>query len=115
LTAATTVFEGKPGDMYIAASRDQTPGYQRDWVSRTLAFYNDELYLRGKDGSLTRLDVPNSMQKSAFREWLYLQPREDWTVGGKTYAAGSLLVANLDAFMAGKRDIDVLFAPTANT
>ena len=115
MASATTVYEGKPGDMYIAASRDQTPGYQRDWVSRTLAFYNDELYLRGKDGSLTRLDVPNSMQKSSFREWLYLRPREDWKVGDKTYAAGSLLAANLDAFMAGKRDIEVLFEPTATT
>jgi len=139
MSAAATVYEGKPGDMYIAASHDDTPGYERDWVSRTLAFYNDELYLRGKDdahgcasaaggsalpsvagcagaaGSLTRLDVPNSMQKSSFREWLFLQPREDWKVGSKTYAAGSLLATNLDAFMAGKRDIDVLFAPTANT
>ncbi|MEO5962817.1 MAG: S9 family peptidase, partial [Thermomonas sp.] len=115
MSSATTVYEGKPGDMYIAASHDDTPGYERDWVSRTLAFYNDEMYLRGKDGSLTRLDVPNSMQKSAFREWLYLRPREDWKVGDKTYAAGSLLVANLDAFMAGKRDIEVLFAPTATT
>ncbi len=132
MSSATTVYEGKPGDMYIAASHDDTPGFERDWVSRTLAFYNDELYLRdahgcasaasagcagaaGKAGSLIRLDVPNSMQKSAFREWLYLRPREDWKVGDKTYAAGSLLAANLDAFMAGKRDIDVLFEPTAST
>ncbi len=115
MSSATTVYEGKPGDMYIAASRDQTPGYQRDWVSRTLAFYNNELYLRGKDGSLARVDVPNSMEKSAFREYLYLKPREDWKVGDKTYAAGSLLVANFDAFMAGKRDIEVLFAPTETT
>ncbi|MDE2407026.1 MAG: S9 family peptidase [Xanthomonadaceae bacterium] len=115
LADAKVVYEGKPDDMYIAASHDPTPGYQRDWVARTLAFYNDELYLRGEGGQLTRLDVPNSMQKKPYRQWLFLEPREDWTVSGTTYPAGSLLVANFDAFMAGKRDITVLFKPTANT
>lgn len=115
LSAAEVVYEGTHEDMYISASRDHTPGYQRDWVSRTLAFYNDELYLRSKDGTLTKLDVPNSMQKAPYRQWLFLQPREDWQTNGTTYKAGSLLVANFDAFMAGKREITVLFSPTENS
>ena len=64
LAAAEVVYEGKADDMYIAAMRDDTPGYERDFVSRTLAFYNDELYLVGKDGALVKVDVPNSAQKS---------------------------------------------------
>src|SRR5690606_20486612 len=59
LAAAEVVYEGKPEDMYIAAYHDDTPGFERDFVSRTLAFYNDELYLRGKDGKLAKIDVPN--------------------------------------------------------
>ena len=33
-------------------------------------------------------------------------------MGGRTYAAGSLLAANFDEFMAGKREFQVLFEPT---
>ena len=115
LESATVVYEGKPDDMYIAAFHDDTPGFQRDFVSRTLAFYNDELYLRRADGTLAKIDAPNSANKGVHKEWLTLELREPWTVGGKTYAAGSLLAARFDDFMAGKRDFDVLFAPTDKT
>jgi len=112
---AKLVYEGKPDDMYIAAIHDDTPGFERDFVSRTLAFYNDELYLRGADGQLTRIDAPNSANKSVHRDWLMLELREPWEVGGRTYPAGSLLATNFDAFMGGKREFDVLFEPTETT
>jgi prolyl oligopeptidase len=41
--------------------------------------------------------------------------RDDWSVGGKTYQAGSLLVTRFDDFMAGQREFRVVFEPTANT
>ncbi len=115
MTSARVVYEGKADDMYIAAFHDDTQGFERDFVSRTLAFYNDELYLRNPDGTLTRIDAPNSANKGAFRQWLTLELREPWTVGGKTYAAGSLLAAKFDEFLAGKREFDVLFEPTERT
>ena len=99
--------------MYIAAYHDNTPGFERDFVSRTIAFYNDELYLRGDDGKLVKIDVPNSdRQGSGLREWLTVELREPWEVDGKTYQAGSLLATRFDDFMAGKREFDVLFEPT---
>ncbi len=115
LSAAATVYEGVPEDMYIAAMHDDTPGFERDFVSRTLAFYNNELYLIGADGKLAKVDAPNSAEKGVRREWLTLELREPWTVGGTTYAAGSLLATRFDDFMAGKRQFDVLFAPTDTT
>ncbi|MGH8054653.1 MAG: prolyl oligopeptidase family serine peptidase [Stenotrophomonas sp.] len=115
MSAATTVYEGKPEDMYIAAMHDDTPGFERNFVSRTIAFYNNELFVLGADGKLTKVDAPNSAEKGVRREWFTLELREPWTVGGKTYAAGSLLVTKFDDFMAGKRDFDVLFAPTDTT
>jgi len=115
LESAQVVYEGGPEDMYIAAIHDNTPGYERDFVSRTIAFYNDELYLRGKDGKLAKIDVPNSVNKSVHKEWLTLELREPWTSGGKSYAAGSLLASKFDEFMAGKREFDVLFEPTDKT
>ena len=98
--------------MYISALHDDTPGFERDFISRTLAFYNDELYLRGANGQLTKVDAPNSAQKAVHKDWLLLELREPYTAGGKTYAAGALIATHFDAFMAGKRDFSVLFAPT---
>ena len=115
MTAAAVVYEGKADDMYIAASHDHTPGYPRDFVNRTLAFYNDELYLRGADGKLAKVDAPNSANKSVHKDWLVLELREPYTAGGKTYPAGSLIAADFDAFMAGKREFTTLFAPSERT
>ena len=115
LSAATVVYEGTNQDMYIAAYHDDTPGFERDFVSRTIAFYNDELYLRGSDGKLVKIDVPNSTGKGVVREWLTLELRESWEVDGRTYKAGALLATKFDDFMAGKREFDVLFEPTNST
>jgi prolyl oligopeptidase len=115
IESATVVYEGTADDMYISAGRDHTPGFEREFVSRTIAFYNDEVYLVGADGALTKVDAPNSANKSANREWLTLELREPWTIGGRTYPAGSLLAADFDAFMAGERKFDVLFEPSDTT
>jgi prolyl oligopeptidase len=112
---AALVFEGRTDDMYIAASRDQTEGYQRDFVSRTVAFYDDELLLRRADGTLARIEVPNSANKSVHRDWLLVELREPWEVGGRTWPAGALIAARFDAFMAGERDFTALFEPGPTT
>jgi len=113
LDSATVVYEGGPEDMYIAGYRDLTTGFQRDFVSRTLAFYNDELYLRGAEGKLVKIDAPNSAQKSVYREWLLLELREPLTLGEHSWPAGALIATRFDDFMAGKREFDTLFEPTA--
>jgi prolyl oligopeptidase len=115
LKDAKVVYEGKPDDLAISAWRDLTPGYERSFVQRALAFYDSESYLLGKDGKLARIDVPTDAETSVEREWLLIEPRSDWTVGGHTYKAGSLLATGFDDYMAGKRDITVLFEPTDTT
>ena len=115
MSAATTVYEGQADDMYIAAFHDDTPGFERDFANRTLAFYNDELYLRGADGKLAKIDAPNSANKSVHKEWLLLELRDPYQAGGKTYASGSLIATKFDDFMAGKREFTTLFAPSERT
>lgn len=111
---AKTVYEGKPGDLYIAAFRDLSPGYERDFVSRTVAFFNDELYVR-RDGKLIKLDLPNSANKVVHNQWLTVELREPWKVGGVEHPAGSLLVMDFDKFMAGERYFSVAFRPDDTT
>ncbi|NCT66864.1 MAG: S9 family peptidase [Rhodanobacteraceae bacterium] len=115
LATATTVYEGKDEDMMVYAARDLTPGFQRDYVVRVIDFYTSETFVRGKDGALTKIDVPLDAQADAHREWLLVQPRSAWTVGATTYPAGSLLAAKFDDWMAGRRELTVLFTPTATT
>jgi prolyl oligopeptidase len=115
LAEAKTIYEGRPNDLAVSAYRDLTPGYERSFVQRALAFYDSESYLLGADGKLVRIDVPTDAETSVEREWLLIEPRSDWTAGGHTYKAGSLLAANFDDYMAGKRDIAVLFEPTDTT
>lgn len=132
IETAAVVYEGKADDMYIAAYRDHTPGFERDFVSRTLAFYNDELYLReargcasgagagcagapGGDGTLVKVDAPNSANKTVHKQWLLLELREPYEAGGTTWPIGSLIAARFDDFMAGKREFTALFTPTERT
>ncbi|MFD7076551.1 prolyl oligopeptidase family protein [Nocardioides sp. NPDC059952] len=116
---AAVVYEGTDEDMYISARRIHTPGFERDLVSRSIAFYKSETYVATDPGTpeqtLTKLDIPDSAEAGFHREWLVIELREEWTVAGTTYAAGSLLASDAERFLAGERDLTVLFEPTAKT
>jgi len=115
VSEAKVLYEGKQQDMSVGAMHDDTPGHERNFVSRNLAFYNDELYWLKSPEALIKIDVPNTANKSVVREMLIIELREPWTVASKTFAAGSLLVADFEAYMSGKRDLEVLFEPTEST
>jgi prolyl oligopeptidase len=115
LSAAKTVYEGKPEDMSISAVFDDTPGFERHFVSRAIAFYKSEMFLRKADGALVQIDVPDDANPMVEREWLMVELRSAWSVGGKTYQAGSLVATRFDDFLRGKRDFTVLFEPTARS
>ncbi|WP_434081395.1 prolyl oligopeptidase family serine peptidase [Sanguibacter sp. Z1732] len=114
LEQAEAVFEGEHDDMSVAAMHDSTPGFERDFVVRALAFYNAEIHLL--DGTeLRRIEVPSSAEIMVHREWLAIELRKDWTPAGTTYSGGSLLVTDFDDFMAGSREFQVLYSPTPST
>lgn len=115
LAEAAEVFAGDLTDLSIAAVHDPTPGFERDFVVRAFAFYDSETYLLGADDALTRLDVPRSAEADVHREWLVVELREPWEVGGHTYPAGALLATGLDAFLVGGRDFETLYEPTPTT
>jgi prolyl oligopeptidase len=112
---AELIYEGVPTDMSVSAIHDDTPGFERNFVSRNLAFYNDELYWLNPEGKLVKIDAPNTANKNVIREYLLLELRDAWEVDGNKYAAGSLLVIKFDDFIAGKRKFDVAFEPSENT
>jgi len=112
---AKLVYEGKQEDMSVGAVHDDSPGFERNFVTRNIAFYNDELFLVKDSGELVKIDAPNTASKSVFKQYLLLELREAWTLGTKTYPSGSLLVSDFDRFLRGERVFEVLFEPSANT
>jgi prolyl oligopeptidase len=107
---ATWLFEGRQSDAGVSSWKDNTPGFEREFVERDVTRYDSELYLR-RDGKLVRIEKPADAQASTYRDLLVLELRSPWRVGERTYAAGSLLASDFDAFLAGARKFDVLFEP----
>jgi prolyl oligopeptidase len=108
---ARLVFEGRSEDVGVNGYRIQTPGYKREFVSRAITTWEDELFLR-RNGQLIRIEKPVDADASTYRDLLFIRLRTDWTTGGQTYPAGAQLVTDLPAFLRGKRQFSVLFEPT---
>ena len=112
LSAAKTVFEGRPEDVSSSGTSEILPDGRYDLVTRRPAFYRHESFLL-LDDRLVKVDVPEDAQlRSFFRDRLLFSLRSDWAVGGKTYRAGSLLAVGVDDLLRGVRRLDVLFEPS---
>ena len=110
LTDATTLYEGDQKDIWVGSFYDPHPGYERTYVYQGLTFYSNNLFLQTKKG-LTQIDKQESANASIWKDTILLELREDWTVNGQTYKAGSLLSAPLKKWLRGKKKLTVLFEP----
>ncbi|CAM5515255.1 prolyl oligopeptidase family serine peptidase [Streptomyces narbonensis] len=108
---AELVFEAGQGDVSAWGYRDDTPGFERDFVGRALDFFRSETYLLRTDSTLVRIDVPEDAVAYAHRRHLIVTLKSDW-LGQPT---GSLLAFDFDAFLAGDRTPEVLFTPDERT
>jgi prolyl oligopeptidase len=115
LESAVTVFEGQPTDVAVGAARTWDHGKSYDVVSRGITTYTSETFLRGKDGKLTKIDVPADASPDLWNDQLMITLRTDWTIGAKTWPKGALLTEALPAYLAGKRDFTMLYEPSPTT
>ncbi|HEY1554051.1 MAG TPA: prolyl oligopeptidase family serine peptidase [Kofleriaceae bacterium] len=115
ITAAVTVYEAQPTDVAAGASRAWDHGKSYDLVSREISAFTSETFLRGKDGKLVKIDVPVDASPDIWNDQLLVTLRTDWKVGDKTWPKGALLATSLPAFLAGKRDFTMLYAPSPTT
>ncbi|MFJ8764269.1 prolyl oligopeptidase family serine peptidase [Streptomyces clavifer] len=111
LEESALVFEGGAGDVSVGGWHDNTPGFERDFIARSLDFHRSETFLLAPDASLVRIDVPDDASAHVHREHLIVTLKSDWL----GHRAGSLLVFGFDAFLAGDRTAQVLFTPDART
>ncbi|MBP6349375.1 MAG: S9 family peptidase [Candidatus Obscuribacter sp.] len=110
LSEAKQVFAGQKTDVSVIAYAFLDHGKHYEVIHRGVSFYKNMAYLkRGDDWVL--IDKPEDADVSLSFDMLFLRLRSDWTVGGKTYGAGSLIAADVDAYMAGKRAFTVFYQP----
>ena len=111
LAEAEVLIEGEAGDIQVAAGHDDTPGFERTYVVRATDFFNSRLWL-AEGGQLREVDRPSDSSLSLWLDWAILQLKSDWTVGGRTWLAGSALICRADAYLRGEREFQALFTPT---
>ncbi|WP_457965664.1 prolyl oligopeptidase family serine peptidase [Arthrobacter sp. D1-29] len=114
LGTAALLFDVAENHMMAAVAHDSTPGFERTFAVDYIDFFNRSTFFR-QDGSWVEIDAPTDVNLSAHREWLLFRPQGDWSVGVTTYPAGSLLAARFEDYLAGARELSVLFTPDAHT
>jgi prolyl oligopeptidase len=68
-----------------------------------------------EEGKLRFVEAPGDADVRVHGPHIFVTPARDWTIGGRTYLAGSVLVTELDDYTSGRRDFATLFAPTHTT
>ncbi|MGW3483399.1 prolyl oligopeptidase family serine peptidase [Rhodococcus indonesiensis] len=111
LTEAETVYEGDKSDVAVSAWYDRTPGFERSFVERAIDFYTSHRFELRPDGELVRIEAPEDAKVSVYRDHLLIRTRSPWL----GHPAGTLLAANYPDFLAGSREMTVLFAPDAHS
>jgi prolyl oligopeptidase len=109
---APVVFECKREDMVAWASRDRGPRYPRTEYRRQIDFERHEDFVEQDGAGRIKLDIPADAHMSIDHDWLMLNLRTGWDVGGRHYPAGALLIIALSTFLTGARDFTVLFEPS---
>lgn len=109
---APVIFECERHQMAAWASRDHGPRHPRTLFWRRNDFEHHEDFIEQGTAPRVRLEIPTDAASSLEHDWLILNLRSDWDVGGRRYPAGALLVISLSAFLVGERDFTVLFAPS---
>jgi prolyl oligopeptidase len=112
LAKAPVVYEIGEADMGTWPGVSHEAGYRVETVTRIISTRRSETRVRvGEDW--VKLDIPDSAEINQAARKLYVRVREDWTPAGIGFVAGTLLTIDLDAFLAGDREFEVLFTPSA--
>lgn len=113
LKDAPVIFEVQPTDAYVKVSSVKSGGFNRVLAVRGIKPNQQEYFLLdAQSHQKTKLDVPADATVGFWGPWLILQLGDnDWSVGGETWEAGSVLIVDEAAFIGGNRDFQRLFTP----
>ena len=108
--SATQIFAADTSDMGVWVASIRTAQGYEPMVVRLPTIFTSEPYLV-RDGALVRLDIPADAKLNTLGDQLVLELVSDWTVQGTTWRAGSIVSANLEAYLAGTRTIELVLEP----
>ena len=111
-TEAPIVYEGERQNVWVYGWQLHEAPRPRTLFMRGLDFINKEYLVEEQPGGRRRIEVPTDASIQLFGDWLTVELRTDWEIGGTRHPAGALLVTSFEAFMAGRRNFTVLFAPS---
>jgi prolyl oligopeptidase len=87
-------------------------GRQYERLRRSITFWEGEDYIR-EGGKWVPIQTPADADIATANHWLLVKLKTAWKLPKATYAGGSLIGMNLDKFLAGQRDFEVIYEPTA--
>jgi prolyl oligopeptidase len=116
LESAEPVFEAEKQDVAAWFGVNRRPTHQRVMYWRALDFMRSHVFVEQQHGphagQRIRLDLPDQVSLSADAGDLLVSPKQDWSVGDGVIPAGALAAIDLDRFLSGSRDFEIVFTPT---
>jgi len=112
--SARQIFAADTSDMGVWTASVQTTRGHEPMVVRLPTIFTSEPHLL-RDGAMVRLDVPTDAKLTVLGDQMVLELVSDWTVQGTTWRAGSIVSANLEAYLAGTRAIELVLEPGARS
>jgi prolyl oligopeptidase len=108
---APTVFEVSAED--VGAHPDVTleDGYRHEVMWRSIDVRRAEIHVLRND-RFVHLDLQDSAEADLAAKTLYVRLRDNWKPAATEFRAGTLLAIDLERFLGGARDFDVLFTPS---
>ena len=92
LSAAKTLYEGRPEDVSVSAWISRRPEGNITLVEESLTFFSARRFVLGADDVLTEIPLPvTAGLRAGFDGRLLASLREAWFVNGATIPAGALL------------------------
>ncbi len=110
LESAEVVVEADPEDMAIFLGTQETIEGPVNVILRYITIFDYE-YTVMRDGELVTVDVPSDAQMGMVGDQMVLQLTSDWTVDGRTWRAGSVVSADIERFLAGDVEIELVVQP----
>jgi len=109
LLAAPVIFDTNGLGAWVSV--DRTVAHERVLFVEQSSFLDSIFWIGDHAGPKTRLDVPTDAWAEVNRDFIAVKPRTPWTIGGETYAPGTVVGMSFTAFLTGDRRFTRLFEP----
>ena len=113
LAKAETIFTAQESDVGVWPQVRQERGQRYERFTRLIDLpLEREEYLHS-DRRWIKLDVPRDAEVEIGSGLILVRPRTDWTPAKTAIRGGSLAAIELERYVAGSREFEVVFAPAA--